>query len=198
MANSSIDEIIDKIDNLIKDANPIDIPLDKESIAKVAKGALESVGVASTIEEIKQNVALMNETKIKLLQIKAQATQFVSDTEELAKTVKDNIDGMITQASTKVTEAAGYASATNQFTAPLVSQLSANSAKDAIGLANSAKNAVNTINSTLKTLASNASGILTAAASISFPLPSIFITALDTLATLKKTVVTLKKAADKL
>ena len=198
MANSSIDEVINKIDELLKDADPIDIPLDKESVAKVAKNALEATGVASTIEETEQNPALMNEVKLKLLQIKAQATEFISDTKELAESVKDNIDGMITQATEKTLEAGGYAGATNQFTSPLVTQLSANSVKDAKGLANSAKNAVNTINSNLKTLASNASGILTAAASISFPLPGAFMASLNTLATLKTTVAKLKKVAEKL
>jgi len=152
-------DVVDKLEELSdSEGSKIEFPLDNDTIASVAQTALKtSTGMEIPIDDIKANKDLMNSYKVKMTTLKGEMGDFVEQTEMMSKNIATDVSTTIASAT-----------------------------PESAGVATSAmKTQKHDWEVTLKTLASQATGILGTAAALGIGLPPAFMTAISTIGTIK-------------
>ena len=144
----------------------IQFPITEDIIINAAKTALEATGINATIDEIKNNIAMMNNYKIKLLELKQSMGATVKQVKELGQNMATNI------------AAVGTASAAGGYPNP------------GMGAA-SMKSLIDSFKSQLDSIDKQFGGIFSIAAELGIGVPNVILTSLQTLNGLKQSLTVL-------
>lgn len=187
---SSPEQVIDALEKLANDEASdagLEFPLDDDTVKGICYEAMKASGIEGTYEEITANKALVKEYKTKLIGLKSQMAGYIKQVKDFEEETASSIQDVVTQISTATAEIATFNvgppedAAARGFCAKLAGD-------NATSSTSVAKNMKANFMASAKSLTGQASGILSAAASLNIGLPSAFLTAIETLSTVKSTV----------